>query len=107
MFRRNHSTPAQEDRFSISSGKTSADSNPSSTSGDERNSVSTEEARRVRSNSATAGNIFTNIKRIFAPNMLTTANDSFNRTSTFCVYASVPTRELNHWVKIQLSPQLA
>lgn len=106
VFRRNHSNPAQGDRNSISSGKTSADLNPSPTSGDEGNSVSAEEARRVRSNSAT-GNIFTNIKRIFAPNMLTTGNDSFNRTSTYCLYAAVPTRELNHWVKIQLSYQLA
>jgi hypothetical protein len=31
--------------------------------------------------------------------MTTPIYDSFNRTSTFCISASIPTREVNHWVK--------
>lgn len=67
---------------------------------DEKNVA--DDPRRSRANSGAGGNIFTNLKRIFAPGMATPGTDSFNRTSTYCLYASVPTRELNHWVKIQL-----
>lgn len=60
---------------------------------------------RERRNTAAGlggGNIFLSFRRIFAPGITNIVNDSFNRTSTYCFSASIPTREVTHWVKSEI-----
>ena len=56
--------------------------------------------RRDTMMNSTSGNIFSSFKKIFNPGSANPTNDNFNRTSTFCVTASLPTREVSHWVII-------
>ena len=49
-----------------------------------------------------SGNFFNNFKKIFIPGTNVPSNDRLNRTLTFCASASVPTREVHHWVSIEV-----
>jgi len=77
---------------------------PSANVHDTRQNSLDEPFNRDRRNTTTGlnfggGNIFSKFRGIFNPGMINTSNDKLYRTSTFCVSASIPTREVHHWVK--------
>jgi hypothetical protein len=79
--------------------------NNSSANGHDTRQNSLDDAfNRDRKNTTTGstiggGYIFSKFREIFKPGMINTSNDKLYRTSTFCVSASIPTREVHHWVK--------
>jgi hypothetical protein len=80
--------------------------NNSSANGHDTRQNSLDEAfNRDRRNTTTGltmagGNfLFSKFQKIFNPGIINTSNDKLYRTSTFCVSASIPTREVHHWVK--------
>lgn len=82
------STPTSSRKYSVESNG----SEPSQIGSSDEPGV-----RPRRDAAASGGNIFSSFKKIFSPGAIN-INDSFNRTSTFCVSASLPTREVAHWV---------
>jgi hypothetical protein len=95
----------------VSSGKRLSDANATglvnSNSNETINKSSDDPLNRDRRSTATGltlggGNIFNSFKRIFNPGITNITNDQLNRTPTFCVSSSIPTREVNHWVNIFL-----
>jgi hypothetical protein len=44
--------------------------------------------------------LFSSFIRKFTNGITNHTNDKLNRTSTCCFSASIPTREINHWVRI-------
>jgi len=61
--------------------------------------------RERKSSTASSGSngtkLFTNIMRKFTSGMTNSTYDRLNRTSTCCFSASIPTREINHWVRMR------
>ena len=45
------------------------------------------------------GNLFSSFMRKFTNGITNSTYDRLNRTSTCCFSASIPTREINHWVR--------
>jgi hypothetical protein len=59
-----------------------------------------ESLNSTRKNSSNPGKIFSSFMRKFTNGMTNSTYDRMNRTSTYCCSsASVPTREINHWVR--------
>jgi len=97
------SNTSEDDRVSVSSDKHRSDSISSAANGNDTtqnypDEPSTREKRPSTSGSG-GGNIFTKFRGLFGQGMTNYTTDSFNRTSTYCVSASIPAREVNHWVK--------
>jgi hypothetical protein len=94
---RRGSDRSDDDMVLISSGKRPSDAN------DMMSNSAEDSSNRDRRNTTNGGggNLFWNIKRMFAPGITNVSNDRLYRTSTFCVSASVPTREVNHWVRMR------
>jgi len=97
------SSTSEEDRSSISSGRHRSDSASSTANGSDTTQNYSDEYNRERrpTTSGLGGvNIFSKFKGLFGQGITNYTTDSFNRTSTYCVSASIPAREINHWVRI-------
>lgn len=57
-----------------------------------------ESLSRERRNTISGSKLLTNIMKKFTNGMTNSASDKLNRTSTSCVAAYVPTKEINRWV---------
>ncbi len=62
-----------------------------------------ESLHRESRGSTNGGNLFKSLVRKFTNGIANNAYDRLNRTSTCCVSASIPTREINHWVRNHIS----
>ena len=87
---RHRSNTDENDRSSISSGRTSMDINGTNDS--------PVQSRRGTIAAFPGGKIFSGIRNIFYPGMGNASTDHFNLPPKMCVSSSLPTREVTHWV---------
>lgn len=96
---RKRSTTIEEDHTSTAS-TSSKFPDAQSNGGDVRE-------RRDTITNSNSGNLIMSIKKMFNPGFAGPTTDNFNRTSTFCVSSSIPTREVSRWVdKIKLKKDI-
>lgn len=86
---RKRSTTIEEDHTSTAS-TSSKFPDAQSNGGDVRE-------RRDTITNSNSGNLIMSIKKMFNPGFAGPTTDNFNRTSTFCVSSSIPTREVSRW----------
>jgi hypothetical protein len=71
---------------------------PGKTHIDNNQNEPTTHSRRATIIGFPGGKVFEGIKKIFSPGMGTVPADPFNLPPKMCLSASLPTREVTHWV---------